>query len=94
MRTLYIEPGSPWENGYNESFTSKLTNELMNREILYALREAQVLVEQWRREYNTIRPHSSLGYRTPAPQTIRPGPRWLHWPALQGPGPSSRVRED
>jgi len=66
---LFIEPGSPWENGYNESFNGKLRDELLNREIFYTLEEARVLIENWRREYNTIRPHSSLGYRPPAPQT-------------------------
>jgi putative transposase len=71
VRTLFIEPGSPWENGYIESFNGKLRDELLDREILYTLREAQVLAEQWRREYNQIRPHSSLGYRPPAPQTIQ-----------------------
>ena len=70
VKTLYIEPGSPWENGYNESFNGKLRDELLNGEIFYTLREAQVLIEQWRRHYNTIRPHSALGYRPPAPQTI------------------------
>ena len=72
VKTLYIEPGSPWENGYNESFNGKLRDELLNGEIFYTLKEAQVLIEQWRRHYNTIRPHSSLGYRPPAPQTIKP----------------------
>lgn len=72
VKTLYIEPGSPWENGYNESFNGKLKDELLDREIFYTLREAQVLIEQWRRHYNTVRPHSSLGYRPPAPQTMRP----------------------
>jgi transposase InsO family protein len=72
VKTLYIEPGSPWENGYNESFNGKLRDELLNGEIFYTLREAQVLIEQWRRHYNTIRPHSALGYRSPAPQTILP----------------------
>jgi putative transposase len=91
VRTLFIEPGSPWENGYNESFNGKLKDELIHREIFYTLREAQVLVEQWRREYNTIRPHSSLGYRSPAPQAIRPARAWLRRPALQGPGPVRRV---
>jgi transposase InsO family protein len=86
VRTLFIEPGSPWENGYNESFNGKLKDELVNREIFYSLREAQVLVEQWRREYNTIRPHSSLGYRPPAPQAVRPVGSWLRRPVLQGPG--------
>jgi len=66
---LFIEPGSPWENGYNESFNGKLRDELLNREIFYTLEEAKVLIENWRREYNEIRPHSSLGYRPPAPQT-------------------------
>jgi transposase InsO family protein len=60
VQTLFIAPGSPWENGYNESFNGKLKDELIHREIFYSLREAQVLVEQWRREYNTIRPHSGL----------------------------------
>ena len=66
-----IEPGSPWENGYNESFNGKLRDELLTREVFYSLKEVQILSEQWRREYNTIRPHSSLGYRPPAPETIR-----------------------
>jgi putative transposase len=72
VKTLYIEPGSPWENGYNESFNGKLRDELLNGEIFYSMTEAKVLIEQWRRHYNTIRPHSSLGYRPPAPQTIVP----------------------
>ncbi len=72
VQTLFIEPGSPWENGYNESFNGKLRDELLNGEIFLTLQEAQVLVEQWRREYNTVRPHSSLGYRPPAPETIEP----------------------
>jgi putative transposase len=70
VRTLYIEPGSPWENGYCESFNGKLRDELLDREIFYTLKEAQVLIERWRREYNTFRPHSSLGYRPPAPEAI------------------------
>jgi putative transposase len=69
-RTLYIEPGSPWENGYIESFNGKLRDELLNGEIFYSLREAKVLINRWREHYNTARPHSSLGYRPPAPQTI------------------------
>ena len=69
-QTAYIEPGSPWENGYCESFNSKLRDELLNGEIFYTLREAEVLIEAWRRHYNTVRPHSSLGYRPPAPETI------------------------
>jgi transposase InsO family protein len=65
--TLYIEPGSPWENGYCESFNSKLRDEFLNGEIFYSLKEVQVLAERWRIYYNTERPHSSLGYRPPAP---------------------------
>ena len=71
-KTVYITPGSPWENGYCESFNGKLRDELLNGEIFYTLREAQVLVEQWRVHYNTIRPHSSLNYRPPAPETLAP----------------------
>jgi transposase InsO family protein len=74
VETLYIEPGSPWENGYNESFNGKLRDELLNGEIFYTLKEAKVLIERWRVHYNTIRPHSSLGYRPPAPETTLPGP--------------------
>jgi len=70
VKTLYIEPGSPWENGYNESFNGKFRDELLNGEIFYTLKEAQILIEQWRIEYNTIRPHSSLGYRPPAPEAL------------------------
>lgn len=67
---LYIHPGSPWENGYIESFNGKLRDELLNGEIFYTLLEAQVLIERWRRFYNTKRPHSALGYRPPAPETF------------------------
>ena len=70
VKTLFIEPGSPWENGYIESFNGKLRDELLNREVFYTLTEAKVLIEQWRREYNQVRPHSSLGYQPPAPETI------------------------
>jgi transposase InsO family protein len=70
VKTLYIEPGSPWENGYCESFNGKLQDELLKGEIFYTLKEAQVLIERWRIEYNTIRPHSSLGYRPPAPESF------------------------
>jgi len=72
VKTLYIEPGSPWENGYNESFNGRLRDELLNGEIFYTLKEAKVLIENWRNHYNTVRPHSALGYRPPAPQTILP----------------------
>jgi putative transposase len=72
VQTLYIEPGSPWENGCIESFNGKLRDERLNGEIFYTLKEAQVLIEWWRLEYNNIRPHSSLNYRPPAPEA------WLH----------------
>ena len=71
-QTLVIQPGSPWENGYVESFNGKLRDELLDREIFYTLREARVLIETWRTTYNWIRPHSSLGYRPPAPAAIMP----------------------
>jgi len=70
VKTLFIERGSPWENGYIESFNGKLRDELLNREIFTTLTEAKVLIEQWRREYNKIRPHSALGYQPPAPEAI------------------------
>ena len=75
VKTLYIEPGSPWENGYLESFNGQLRDEFLNVEIFDTLREAQVLVARWRKHYNTVRPHSALNYRPPAPETIRP---WLY----------------
>ena len=74
VKTLFIEPGSPWENGYNESFNGKLRDEVLNGEIFYTLKEAQVVIEGWRQEYNTFRPHSSLGYRPPAPVAVLPPP--------------------
>ena len=70
LKTLFIEPGSPWENGYIESFNGKLRDELLNREIFTTLTEAKILIEQWRREYNQVRPHSALGYRPPAPEAV------------------------
>jgi putative transposase len=70
--TIYITPGSPWEDGYCGSFNGKLRDELLNREIFYTLKEAQVVIEHWRCHYNTIRPHSALGYRPPAPETTTP----------------------
>ena len=75
-KTAYIMPGSPWENGYCESFNSKLRDELLNGEIFYTLKEAKIVIETWRRHYNTIRPHSSLRYQPPAPEV-------LQWPAPQ-----------
>jgi transposase InsO family protein len=72
VKTLYIEPGSPWENGYIESFNGKLRDELLNGEIFDTLIEARIIIGRWRREYNTIRPHSSLGYLPPAPEAVLP----------------------
>ncbi len=72
VQTLFIEPGSPWENGYVESFNGKLRDELLDREIFYTLTEAKILIERWRREYNTVRPHSALGYRPPVPEAVKP----------------------
>ena len=75
-QTAFIEPGSPWENGYVESFNGKLRDELLNAEVFYTLAEAKVLIEQWRRHYNTQRPHSALGYRPPAPEVFLPVLPW------------------
>ena len=72
VTTLFIELGSPWENGYVESFNGKLRDELINREVFTTLLEAKILIENWRRDYNEVRPHSSLGYRPPAPEAIQP----------------------
>ena len=72
VKTLFIEPGSPWENGYIESFNGKLRDDLLNREVFTTLTEAKVLIEQWRREYNQVCPHSSLGYWPPAPEARIP----------------------
>lgn len=69
-KTTCIEPGSKWKNGYCESFNARFRGELLNGEIFYSQREAQILIEQWRVHYNTTRPHSALGYRPPAPETI------------------------
>jgi len=74
VKTLFIEPGSPWENGYVESFNGKFRDECLNGEIFDTVVEAKVLIERWRREYNQVRPHSALGYRPPAPETILPLP--------------------
>jgi transposase InsO family protein len=75
VKTLYIEPGSPWENGYIESFNGKFRDEFLDREVLDTLLEARVLTARWRHEYNHFRPHSSLGYRPPAPEAFAPTPR-------------------
>ena len=72
-KTAYIAPGSPWENGYVESFNGRLRDELLDGEGVNTLREAQVLIERWRLHFNTVRPHSALGYRPPAPEVVMPG---------------------
>jgi transposase InsO family protein len=82
-RTAYIEPGSPWENGYVESFNGKLRDELLNSEVFYTLNEARIMIEAWRRHYNTARPHSSLGYQPPAPDVAL-------WPASPTSLPGAR----
>jgi transposase InsO family protein len=81
--TLFIEPGSPWENGYVESLNGRFRDEFLNGELFYTLWEAKVLIERWRKEYNTFRPHSSLNYRPPAPEAIRPMPL-IPWPRQKG----------
>jgi putative transposase len=85
-KTAYIAPGSPWENGYVESFNARLRDELLDGEIFYSLREAEVVIESWRRHYNTVRPHASLGFRPPAPEVVMP--TFAAWPAaLRRPAP-------
>jgi putative transposase len=80
-KTAYIAPGSPWENGFVESFNARLRDELLNGEIFYSLKEAQIIIESWRRHYNAVRPHASLGYRPPAPEVFVPG--LAAWPSAQ-----------
>ena len=80
-KTAYIAPGSPWENGYVESFNARLRDELLDGEIFYTLREAQIVIESWRRHYNAVRPHAALGYKAPAPEVIVPA--LAAWPAPQ-----------
>jgi transposase InsO family protein len=77
VKTLCIEPGSPWEDGYNESFNGRLRDELLAREIFCTLKEAEVLIEDWRNPYNQFRPHSSRGYRPPAPAAIDTEPELM-----------------
>ena len=90
VEALLIEPGSPWENGYCESLNGKLRDELLDREIFCSLQEAQVLIEAWRRPYNTVRPHSALGYRPPAPEAVPwPRPAWI--PLRPAPGQAAHV---
>ena len=80
-RTAYIERGSPWENGFIESFNARLRDELLNGEVFYTLREAQIVIESWRRHYNTVRPHASIRYQAPAPEVFVPA--LAAWPAAQ-----------
>jgi putative transposase len=80
-RTAYITPGSPWENGYVESFNARLRDELLDGEIFYTLKEAQIVIESWRRHYNAVRPHASLGYKPPAPEVFVPA--LAAWPSAQ-----------
>jgi putative transposase len=89
-KTAYIERGSPWENGYIESFNARLRDELLNGEIFYTLREAQIIIESWRRHYNAVRPHASLGYKPPAPEVFVPA--FTAWPAaLRRPAPPATL---
>ncbi len=89
-KTAYITPGSPWENGYIESFNARLRDELLDGEIFYTLKEAQTVIESWRRHYNAVRPHASLGYRAPAPEVIVPA--LAAWPAaLSRPAPPATL---
>jgi transposase InsO family protein len=82
VQTLFIEPGSPWENGYNESFNGKLRDELLNGEVFYSFKEATIIIEGWRIHYNTQRPHSALGYKPPAPVTRAIKPTPINQPAI------------
>lgn len=94
-QTAYIEPGSPWENGYCESFNSKLRDELLNGEIFYTLAEAQVLIEAWRRHFNAVRPHSALKYQPPTPEVVIPPggtiAPWASASALEGARPPNQT---
>jgi putative transposase len=91
-KTLYIEPGSPWENGYCESFNSKLRDEFLNGELFYSIKELRVLAERWRVHYNTVRPHSSLGYRPPAPEAWLTSTSWQHGePVASLPAPHAAI---
>jgi putative transposase len=87
-RTAYIERGSPWENGYVESFNGRLRDELLNGEIFTTLKEAQIVIEGWRQHYNRVRPHSSLGYKLPAPEVVA----WPASPAVEGARPAIALR--
>ncbi|WP_131113083.1 IS3 family transposase [Lichenihabitans psoromatis] len=90
-KTAYIAPGSPWENGYVESFNARFRDELLDGEIFYSLKEAQVIIESWRRHYNTVRPHGSIGYKPPAPEVFVPA--FAAWPAAKPrPSPPAMLR--
>ena len=91
-KTAYIEPGSPSENGYIESFNARLRDELLNGEIFYTLREAKIVIESWRRHYNAVRPHASLNYKPPAPEVFVPA--FAAWPAaLRRPAPPAALAQ-
>ena len=85
-KTAYIAPGSPWENGFIESFNARLRDELLDGEIFYTLAEAKIVVESWRRHFNTVRPHGSLGYKPPAPEVFVPA---MTARATAQPGPTT-----
>jgi transposase InsO family protein len=91
-KTAYIAPGSPWENGYIESFNARLRDELLDGEIFYSLKEAQIVIESWRRHYNSVRPHESLGYRPPAPEVFVPA--LAAWPSARlGSAPTATLTQ-
>lgn len=93
-KTAYIAPGSPWENGYVESFNARLRDELLNGELFYTLREAQIVIESWRRHYNAVRPHQSLGYKSPAPEVFVPTlAAWPHSRATLAPSSTQHLAE-
>ncbi len=90
-KTAYIAPGSPWENGYIESFNARFRDELLDGEIFYSLREAQVVIESWRRHFNTVRPHGAINYKPPAPEVFVPA--FAAWPAAKPrPSPPAMLR--
>ncbi len=94
-KTAYIAPGSPWENGYVESFNARIRDELLNGEIFYSLREAQIVIESWSRHYNAVRPHASLGYKPPAPEVFIPA--LAAWPPSQprlAPAPTQHLADE
>jgi transposase InsO family protein len=93
-KTAYIVPGSPWENGYVESFNACVRDELHNGEIFYSLREAQIVIESWRRHYNAVRPHQSFGYRPPAPEVfVLVLAAWPHSRSTPAPSSTQQLAE-